>query len=165
MFGDSFLVVLVFLEDGYVEYYVLEGVWINILIGEKIEGGRWRKEKYGYFSFLFLVRLNIIILMGSVDIKFDYDYVDNVVFNVYYIDSGKIVKFQVRNIEGKVEVEIEVIRDKDIIYVIKIKDMKKLWSLYFDFLKIEVLLGVSVEVKEKGSRVIISDDIVVLKVI
>lgn len=93
MFGDSFLVVLVFLEDGYVEYYVLEGVWINILIGEKIEGGRWRKEKYGYFSFLFLVRLNIIILMGSVDIKFDYDYVDNVVFNVYYIDSGKIVKF------------------------------------------------------------------------
>lgn len=58
-----------------------------------------------------------------------------------------------------------MIRDKDIIYVIKIKDMKKLWSLYFDFLKIEVLLGVSVEVKEKGSRVIISDDIVVLKVI
>jgi alpha-D-xyloside xylohydrolase len=37
--------------------------------------------------------------------------------------------------------------------------------LYFDSLKIEALSGASVEVKEKGSRVIISDDTAVLKVI
>ena len=165
MLGDSLLVAPVFSEDGYVEYYVPEGIWTNILTGEKIEGGKWRKEKHGYFSLPLLARPNTIIPMGSVDTKPDYDYADNVVFNIYHIDNGKTVKSQVRNIEGKAEVEIEVRRYGDVIYVTKIKDTKKPWSLYFDSLKIEALSGASVEVDRKGSRVNVYADTTVLKVI
>ncbi|ADQ45494.1 glycoside hydrolase family 31 [Caldicellulosiruptor kronotskyensis 2002] len=165
MLGDSLLVAPIFSEDGYVEYYVPEGIWTNILTGEKVEGGKWRKEKHGYFSLPLLARPNTVIPIGSCDTRPDYDYADNVAMNIYHIDSGETLKSQIRNVEGKAEIEIEVRRHGDVIYVTNIRDSKKTWSLYFDSLRIEVISGASVKVDSNGSKINVYSDTAVLKVI
>jgi alpha-D-xyloside xylohydrolase len=48
MLGDSLLVAPVFAHDGAVEYYLPAGTWTHLLTGERVEGGRWMNERYGF---------------------------------------------------------------------------------------------------------------------
>lgn len=44
MLGDALLVAPVFKESGEVNYYLPKGRWINLITGEKKDGGSWQKE-------------------------------------------------------------------------------------------------------------------------
>ena len=61
MLGDSLLVAPVFKESGEVEYYLPEGVWVNLLTGTTVKGGRWQKETHDYFSLPLMVRPGSIV--------------------------------------------------------------------------------------------------------
>ena len=50
MLGPALLVAPIFNEHGQVEYYLPAGEWRNLLTGEVVSGGQWRKETHDYFS-------------------------------------------------------------------------------------------------------------------
>lgn len=50
MLGSALLVAPIFSEKGEVVYYLPEGEWRNLLTGESVQGGKWRKETHGYLS-------------------------------------------------------------------------------------------------------------------
>ena len=56
MLGDSLLTAPIFKESGEVEYYLPEGIWVNLLTGETVTGGGWQKETHDYFSLPLMVR-------------------------------------------------------------------------------------------------------------
>lgn len=85
MLGDALLVAPVFSYDDTVEYYVPEGVWTSYISGETIEGPRWVRERHGFASLPLLVRPHSVIAKGAKDTVPDYDYADEVTFEVYQI--------------------------------------------------------------------------------
>ena len=65
MLGDALLVAPIFKESGEVEYYLPNGKWYNLLLNKTVEGGKWHKETYDYFSMPLLARANTILPIGS----------------------------------------------------------------------------------------------------
>ncbi|WAM33355.1 alpha-xylosidase [Caldicellulosiruptor morganii] len=155
MLGDSLLVAPIFSPDGEVQYYVPEGIWTNILTGEKIVGGRWRKEKHSYFSLPLLARPHSIIPMGYCDTRPDYDYAKNVTLNVYNLEEGKVASVVVKNTNGETELKLEVRREKSKISINVLKDTQKLWRLFFHGLELKSQFNAFVTKKENGSEVIL----------
>ncbi|QOV18854.1 alpha-xylosidase [Blautia liquoris] len=102
MFGDSLLVAPVFKESGEVEYYLPEGRWVNLLTGDVVIGGKWKKEIHDYFSLPLLVRPNSILAVGSCDTKPDYDYCDGVKFCLSVFSEGASASTEVTDLNGKV---------------------------------------------------------------
>lgn len=74
MFGLLLLVVLVFMEDGEVEFYFLFGVWMLFFIGEMVSGGGWWCECYGFDLLLLYVCFGIVLFWGVCVDCLDYDY-------------------------------------------------------------------------------------------
>ncbi|WHX47828.1 alpha-xylosidase [Paenibacillus woosongensis] len=111
MLGDSVLVAPVFSKEGNVAYYLPEGSWTHLLTGETIEGGKWRKENYDFFSLPLFVRPNSILVMGANDVKPDYDYAQDADVRLYQIEDGAQVSRKVRNVKGETELEIAVSRE------------------------------------------------------
>jgi len=155
MLGDSLLVAPIFSPDGEVQYYVPEGIWTNILTGEKIVGGKWRKEKHGYFSLPLLARPNSIIPIGSCDTRPDYDYANNVTLNVYELENGKVASVAVNDTSGETELELEIKRNKDKILINILKTTQKPWRLLFHGLKLKSQFNAIVNQKDNGSEVIL----------
>jgi len=56
MFGPDLLVAPVFSASGEVEFYLPAGTWTNYFTGEKLNGGRWVREKHGFDSVPLYVR-------------------------------------------------------------------------------------------------------------
>ena len=56
MFGPDLLVAPVFSASGEVEFYLPAGTWTNYFTGEKLNGGRWVREKHGFDSVPLCVR-------------------------------------------------------------------------------------------------------------
>ena len=155
MLGSSLLVAPIFSPDGEVQYYVPEGIWTNILTGEKIVGGRWRKEKHDYFSLPLLARPNSIIPIGSCDTRPDYDYAANVTLNIYELEDGKTASVSVKNTNGETELEVEVIREKDNISINVLKDTQKSWKLIFHGLNLRSQFNALVSKKGDGCEVVL----------
>ena len=44
MLGNALLVAPIFKESGEVDYYLPKGKWINLITGEKKDGGSWQLE-------------------------------------------------------------------------------------------------------------------------
>ncbi|MDR0495178.1 MAG: alpha-xylosidase, partial [Treponema sp.] len=64
MLGPDLLAAPVFSEDGEVSYYIPEGEWTNLLTGEKVKGGCWKKEKHDFLSLPLLVREGKKVITG-----------------------------------------------------------------------------------------------------
>ena len=88
MLGGDLLAAPIFHRDGHVDYYLPEGLWTNILTGEKILGGRWLRETHDFMSLPLLAREGSVIPMGAVDGRPDYDYADGVTLHVYQPREG-----------------------------------------------------------------------------
>ena len=88
MLGDSLLVAPVFKESGEVEYYLPEGVWVNLLTGTTVKGGRWQKETHDYFSLPLMVRPGSIVAVGQESSRPDYDFADGVRFLLWLPEEG-----------------------------------------------------------------------------
>lgn len=95
MLGDDLLVAPVFSSDGEVAYYVPEGVWTHYLTGERVEGGRWVRERHGFDGVPLLVRPGAVLPEGAVDDRPDYDHADGVTLRVYEPADGTTVVTQV----------------------------------------------------------------------
>ncbi len=99
MLGADLLVAPVFHEDGHVDYYLPEGRWTNLLTGEVIRGGAWRHEVHGFMTLPLMVRENVVIPIGAVDSRADYDYTDGVTLHVYEPKDGEL-KLSIPDLKG-----------------------------------------------------------------
>ena len=113
MFGDSLLVAPIFNEDSMAEYYLPEGNWTHLLTGEKKTGGKWYKEDCGYLSIPLYAREGSIVALGAKNDGPEYDYADDVRFNVFELAEGKTASTVVYNMKAEKEAEITVTRSKD----------------------------------------------------
>lgn len=110
MLGDSLLVAPVFSEKGEVSYYLPEGKWTHFLTGQAVEGGKWRKETYDFFSLPLYVRPNSILPVGANDARPDYDFADGVELGIYQLEDHATVTRTVRNKSGETELSVRVAR-------------------------------------------------------
>lgn len=108
MLGDSLLVAPVFSSQGEVSYYLPPGIWTNFITGDQVEGGRWVKEKHGYMSLPLMVRPNSLIPVGTGFAGASYDYADDVVLHLFYLESGERAECIVSNPDGEQELEVVV---------------------------------------------------------
>src|SRR5690606_17591889 len=66
MFGKNILVAPVLSKDNWCEFYLPEGEWVHYLSCERLQGGKWYKKQYDFFSLPMYVRPDSIIPKGSV---------------------------------------------------------------------------------------------------
>lgn len=83
MLGDDLLVAPVMRADGEVEFYLPEGEWIGLLSGERVAGGRWRRERHDFLSLPLYVRAGAVLARGARGDRPDYDYLDGLVLEVH----------------------------------------------------------------------------------
>ena len=102
MLGDSLLVAPVFKESGEVEYYLPVGVWVNLLTGTTVKGGRWQKETHDYFSLPLMVRPGSIVAVGQESSRPDYDFADEVRFLLWLPEDGMTAETGVTDLNGNV---------------------------------------------------------------
>ncbi|WP_395111227.1 alpha-xylosidase [Actinomadura sp. SCN-SB] len=95
MLGDDLLVAPVFTVEGDVAYYVPDGVWTRYLTGERVQGGRWVRERHGFDSVPLLVRPGAVIPEGAVDDRPDYPHAEGVTLRVYEPRDGARVTTEV----------------------------------------------------------------------
>ena len=117
MMGDSLLAAPVFKESGEVEYYLPEGRWYNLLTGQTVEGGNWKKEHHDYFTMPLLVRPNSILAVGSCVEKPDYEYQDGVTFYLSLFEDGAKGETAVTDLAGTTVMTANARRDGDTIYL------------------------------------------------
>ena len=67
----------VFTDTGEVDFYLPElgdGVWTDLLSGEKRAGGRWVRETHGFLSLPLYVAPGTVLPWGAETERPDYDY-------------------------------------------------------------------------------------------
>lgn len=89
MLGTDILVAPVFSATGEVEFYLPAGTWTNLLTGEEVAGGCWRRERHGFTSLPLYVRPGAVIPWGARSDRPDYDYLDGVALRVFPGGEGE----------------------------------------------------------------------------
>ncbi len=89
MLGTDILVAPVFSATGEVEFYLPAGTWTNLLTGEEVAGGCWRRERHGFTSLPLYVRPGAVIAWGARSDRPDYDYLDGVALRVFPGGEGE----------------------------------------------------------------------------
>ncbi len=117
MLGDSLLVAPIFKESGEVEYYLPKGKWVQLLTGEVIEGGEWKKETHDYFSLPLLVRPNTILAVGACHDKPDYDFAEGVTFYLSEFEDGASAEIFVTDVKGNKVRKVSATREGNVITV------------------------------------------------
>lgn len=117
MLGDSILVAPIFNETGEVSYYLPKGIWTNLLTGETVEGGCWRKERHGYMSLPLMVKPNSIVGIGNRDDRPDYDYTDEITLHIFQLEDNCIATYTICNMQGEAELEVEAKRSGNLIEI------------------------------------------------
>lgn len=88
MLGDSLLIAPVFSESGEATWYLPAGKWTHLLSGKVLEGGRYYKDTFDYFSLPLFVRENTILAAGDFKDSFAYNYADGVTLNLYQLSDS-----------------------------------------------------------------------------
>jgi alpha-D-xyloside xylohydrolase len=88
MLGADILVAPVFTASGDVEFYLPAGTWTNLLTGDEVTGGTWRRERHGFTSVPIYVRPGAVIPWGARSERPDYDYLDGIRLRVFPGGSG-----------------------------------------------------------------------------
>ncbi|SHM98270.1 alpha-xylosidase [Gracilibacillus kekensis] len=101
MLGDSILVAPIFNEEGLGSFYLPKGNWTHLLTGEVVEGGKWIKENYDYFSLPLFVRPNTILPIGVNEENPVYDYTNDVTFKIFNLDNNQKVTRNIVNAKGE----------------------------------------------------------------
>ena len=117
MFGPSLLVAPVFKESGEVSYYLPKGTWINLITGEKQEGGTWVKETHDYHSLPLMVRENTILPMGASETEAEYDYADGVTLVLSEFSDGASAEVEIPDTKGNTVMKAYAVRKGDEIEV------------------------------------------------
>ncbi len=128
MLGSDLLVAPVFSPDGVVDYYLPAGRWTSFLTGEVVDGGRWVREKHGYLSLPLMVRPNSIIPVGSNDQAPDYDYAENITFQLFEIQDGSTLSRTISAKDGSQALAVSVERKGKMI-IIQVEGTNKPWHV------------------------------------
>jgi alpha-D-xyloside xylohydrolase len=83
MLGDSLLVAPVFSSTGTVDFYLPAGTWTNYFTGEQVTGPTWRSETHGFETLPLYVREGTVLPIGSRDDVPDYNYLHDLVLEIY----------------------------------------------------------------------------------
>ncbi|ENH98479.1 alpha-glucosidase [Gracilibacillus halophilus YIM-C55.5] len=110
MLGDSLLVAPIFNPEGLASFYLPEGRWTHLLTNEVVEGGKWIKQTYNYFSLPLFVRPHTILPVGVSGEKSDYDYGKQLTLRIYQVDEDARMKRSVVDSNGDVIGDITVER-------------------------------------------------------
>lgn len=113
MFGPSLLVAPIFKESGEVSYYLPKGTWINLITGEKKEGGTWVKETHDYHSLPLMVRENTILPMGASETEAEYDYADGVTLVLSEFADGASAEVEIPDTKGNTVMKAYAVRKGD----------------------------------------------------
>ena len=111
MLGPSLLVAPAFSADHRVEYYLPQGRWTHLLDGRVLDGGRWVKECYDYFSLPLFVRENTILPLGHDEEHVAYNYLDQLELHLYQITGS--ARAALVSKEGRPVLRVYVVRDGD----------------------------------------------------
>ena len=117
MFGPSLLVAPIFKESGEVSYYLPKGTWMNLITGEKKEGGTWVKETHDYHSLPLMVRENTILPMGASEAEAEYDYADGVTLVLSEFADGASAEVEIPDTKGNTVMKAFATRKGDEIEV------------------------------------------------
>jgi alpha-D-xyloside xylohydrolase len=117
MLGDSLLVAPVFSASGEVDYYLPEGKWLNFITGEIKEGGKWVREKHGFMSLPLMVKENSVIATGSNDSRTDYNYAENITFNLFEISDGTKIETNIYDTKGEIALTASTGREHDTVTI------------------------------------------------
>ncbi|WP_130859553.1 alpha-xylosidase [Gracilibacillus phocaeensis] len=118
MLGDSLLVAPIFRSDGYVSFYLPEGVWSHLFSGEQLTGGRWIEASFDYWSLPLYVKEGAILPIGACKEQPVYSYEHELTIKIYTLTEGekssrviynqtgqKIGQISVRNENGQYYIE------------------------------------------------------------
>jgi Alpha-glucosidases, family 31 of glycosyl hydrolases len=107
LLGGSLLVAPVFREDGTVDYYLPAGKWTHFLSNEAVEGGRWMRGQYDYFSLPLFARPNSIIAVGNNDRVPDYDYAQGLTLHVFELSEEEPAYASVVDQDGEIILRVQ----------------------------------------------------------
>lgn len=110
MLGNSLLVAPVFKASKEVEYYLPKGKWVHLLDGRTLNGERWVKETYDYFSLPLFVRPDSVLVVGTNDIDTVYDYTDQIILYISSLTDGISLQEYLVDIHGNKCAEIQIDR-------------------------------------------------------
>ncbi|MDK2805020.1 MAG: alpha-D-xyloside xylohydrolase [Thermoanaerobacterium sp.] len=158
MLGDSLLVAPIFNEEGIAKYYLPKGKWTNYLNGAVVNGQQWIQEKHGYMSIPLMVRPNTIIATGNIDSRPDYDYLDNVTFEIFQLEDGLEASTIVYGINGKDQVTVIAKKEGNSIEV-NVDSAEKPWNVLLrEIYNVKEVVGASYEEDEFGIRILPEKD-------
>lgn len=83
LLGPDLLVAPVMSASGEVDFYLPAGTWTGLLTGERVEGGRWMRERHGFATMPLYVREGAVIARGTRDDRPDYNFLTEVELHVY----------------------------------------------------------------------------------
>ena len=110
MLGNSLLVAPVFKASKEVEYYLPKGKWVHLLDMRILNGERWVKETYDYFSLPLFVRPDSALVVGTNDIDTVYDYTDQIILYISSLTDGISLQEYLVDIHGNKCAEIQIDR-------------------------------------------------------
>ncbi len=99
--GDSLLAAPICNPESKGVYYLPEGTWTDFFTGEKVEGGKWFEKHYSYLEMPLFVKENTILPISDNEETPEYDYADQVTFNIYALkSSAEAVVYDMEGVEG-----------------------------------------------------------------
>jgi alpha-D-xyloside xylohydrolase len=117
MLGDALLVAPVMRADGNSDWYLPEGVWTHLLTGERLEGGKWYRKTFDFFSLPLYVRWNTVLPWGGHADRPDYDYGKDLRLDFYCFDDGARAEREIVGTDGKLLRKAEAERKGDVLEV------------------------------------------------
>ena len=145
MLGDSLLVAPIFQEEGMVDYYLPAGRWTNLLTGQVQEGPGWRREQHDFLSLPLMVRPGTVLPLGAVDDRVDYDYTDNITFQIYELHCASELTCTVSTPQRAAAAQLTVRRTDQRVTASLSGDIAVRWQVQ--------LIGVQVVTAQAGARV------------
>ena len=149
MLGDSLLVAPVFTASGLVDYYLPKGEWYNLLTGEIVTGGSYRREKHNYMSLPLYVRPGSLLAMGFSEEETVYDYAQDVSLLLTPLCDGEYANTSVYRKDGKEALNVTASRKGSEITVIAEGEGKP-WSIKLCGIKVDGFIGGTVVSKQDG---------------
>jgi alpha-D-xyloside xylohydrolase len=90
LLGPDVLVAPVFTERGDVELYLPAGGWTQLLTGEHVDGGGWRRETHGFDSLPVYVRDGAVLPLGASEDRPDTDHLDGLTLRLFPGAAGTV---------------------------------------------------------------------------
>ena len=112
MLGDSLLVAPIFNDESKAEFYLPDcGNWTDIITGEVYPGGKWIRKTCSYFEMPLLAKPGSIVVFGSFERDFEYDYLEGANAVIYQLEDHASAEAKVYDTEANPVCEIKATRE------------------------------------------------------